>query len=169
LGVSADQTVTLPGTTTQDFYVFFIRARDTGICSYKSYTTLAGPSSDSTVDKWRLATYAKNNSAGVTMPYSQKADRIDWLVSTNRPILTASITTSLVSYNLGGVLPVGIFRDGTLVSDTVYNLFIGSFDGSTLIDPTGKSELLVPIIAAIYLKWVTASAPIHVRTAFIRR
>lgn len=172
LAFTADETCVLPGTVNGDFYVFAVRLLDGVTFEARAYSTDAGPSSDAQIDKWRLVSFAKNNGSGVTMPFVQNGDRIDWLTSTNRPILTSSTTASYVSYNLSAIIPVSIFKDVSLNSD-LWIQYI-SLDGTTPY--TGISynlgdvaNAVVPAIAGIYIKYDATSAVVSIVSATLRR
>ncbi len=119
LYTAANTTVTLPGTVNGNFYVFITRLLDGVTFEPRAYSTEAGPESDAEIDAWRQRSFAKNNGAGVTMPYVQVKDRVDWISASNLPVLTASYTNSLVLYSIDTVIPASKI-DVTLLSSQAF-------------------------------------------------
>ena len=170
LSTTSDSTVVLPSTVNQDFYVFIVRVL-AGTFECRAYTTYAGPASDAQINAWRFISYAKNNGSGVTMPYRQVVGRIDWLTS-NRPILTASVTASYASYDVSAVLPTTTLCWGiTVVPQTTPGLgFYISNDGTTdSAYVIGGVPVVIPVHTAIFIKYGTSSAAFHVTSITLRR
>jgi hypothetical protein len=169
LAFTADKTCVLPGTVNGDFYVFAVRLLDGVTYEARAYSTYVGPSSDAQIDKWRFISFAKNNGSGVTMPFKQVGDRIDWTVATNRPILTASTIASYVAYSISAILPITILKDVYISSIGAYQCGL-SYDGTTEITGSqGISIGRVAPLASIYIKYTISSSAIHIASATLRR
>jgi hypothetical protein len=169
MATTSDSTVTLDATVNQDFYIFMVRLVADGTFTMKAYTTYAGPTSDVLVDKFRFVSYAKNNGAGVTMPFRQIGDRIDWLVGTNRPVLTASITASYAPYNLSASIPVSNVTSLIIAGTTLGNAVYSSYDGATdIITGYYPGEANIIAVPSIYLK-SSPSMAMHIQSITLRR
>jgi len=169
LYTGSNKTCVLPGTNNGDFYIFIVRLVSDSSCEFRAYTTYAGPSSDAQIDKWRFVSFAKNNGSGVTMPFIQLGDRIDWITSTNRPVLTTSTTDSFVSYNLGAVLPA-YFIHVFLVSNTNSSAQFYSYDGTTNINGAGTGFIEIQYVSGIYINYGSGGTTgIHIVSATLRR
>jgi hypothetical protein len=174
LAFTANKTCVLPATVNGDFYVFAVRLLDGVTFEARAYSTYAGPSSDAQIDKWRLVSFAKNNGSGVTMPFMQVGDRIDWLVGTNRPILTSSLTTGFLPYAVSAILPVTLLNSLEAVC-TGNQVISVSYDGTTDIigayPVTTTIGTPIPIfpVSSVYLKSGSGSAAMHIYSATLRR
>jgi len=132
----SNKTFTIPSTLNQDFHGFYVRLVADSSIALNFYISLTGdgsPDSDISVNAFRRVTFAKNNGSGVTMPYIQKGDRIDWITKTSQPVIAATLTNSLTPYNIAAVLPVALLTEVVLANTAgAASGFSGSYDGSTL-------------------------------------
>lgn len=167
MALTANATWTVASTNNLETYLFLVRLVADGTFTVKGYSTYAGPSSDVLVDKWRFISWAKNNGSGVLMPYRQVGSRIDWLTS-NRPVLTASITASYAPYSVSSILPISVISETTLIGNTPAVQFYPSYDGVT--DIAGYYPGIVSIlpVSSIYLKSGTSQA-MHFTSITLRR
>ena len=168
----SNDTWTVASTNNLEQYIFLVRLVADGSFDVKGYSTFAGPASDALVDKWRFISWAKNNSSGVLMPYRQLGNRIDWTTS-EKPIVTSSITGSYVSYSLTSVFPTTLSLTWMPVFDYTNNVDPHfSYDGTDRwgsLHTTGNPlELLVT--SAIYIRYSSStSAAIKVNGITLRR
>lgn len=174
MAITTNKTWTVPSTNNLETYLFLVRLVADGSFDVKGYSTLAGPSSDATVDAWRFISWARNNGSGVLMPYLQVGNRIDWLVGTNRPVLTASLTTSFVSYSISAIVPIALLHSVSILESN-NQAMIASYDGSTPIvaaypaSSTMGAELQLHPVSSIYLKASSATTPVAFYSITLRR
>lgn len=168
MALTANATWTVAGTNNLETYLFLVRLVADGSFTVKGYSTYAGPSSDPLVDKWRLIHWNKNNGSGVLMPCRQVGDRIDWLTS-NRPILTSSLSASYVLYPVSSVLPSSLINSVSIIG--VGNTIMISNDGTTDIIGGGSASASGATVSSygVYLKYANASIPVHIIDAMLRR
>lgn len=169
LAVTVDTPITLPGTINQNFFLFMVRLVSNGTWTYKAYTTLAGPASDVLIDKWRRVSYAQNDGAGVTMPFKQVGDEYEWTTAA-MPQITASLTTSFVSYGVDSVLPNIVCRRLLLAIDPNVGGSV-SYDGVNTVAGNSSisgSPTIVPV-SSIYLKTAGTSGYVKIRGFKMRR
>ena len=173
LETTENKTIVLSGTINQDFFGFIVRLLD-GTFGLRAYTTLVEPLSDNQINAWRQITYAKNNGSGVTMPYIQVGNRIAWITS-NRPILTPSLTTSYVVYSISSLLPIASLFELSIISFGATGCYLNvSYDGVTPIynsynsDPSGP-QCIVAAVSQIYMKTSSGSVAVHIISAELRR
>jgi len=172
LAFTTDKTCVLPGTApyyNADFYVFAVRLLDGVTYEARAYSTYAGPSSDDQIDKWRFISFAKNNGSGVTMPFKQVNDRIDWTTST-LPIVSASTTASYVSYDVTCV-PVSLLNSYTLVYTVAPGGF-ASYDGVFCINgdaTTSDARYEVLPVPSIYFKEYNTGGALKIASILLRR
>jgi len=172
---TTDDTVVIPGTNNLDSDVYIVRLVAGSAIDFKSYDhSGTGPSGDATVNAYRQIGFAKNNGSGVTMPFKQIGDRIDWSTA-NRPVLASSVTTSFVAYAVSDVLPVALISELSFVPFGTGGLYLSaSYDGTTAIsavyaqDPSGPACTIISV-ASVYLKSSTGSVPVHIVSVTLRR
>lgn len=166
MALTANATWTVASTNNLETYLFLVRLVADGTFTVKGYSTYAGPSSDVLVDKWRFISWAKNNGSGVLMSYRQVGDRVDWLTS-NRPVLTSSVTTSYVGYSVSSIIPVDYTKELTIISQEVIQ-FMPSYDGVTQMSGYYPGSASILPVGTIYIKSAT-STYIHVSSITLRR
>jgi len=170
LYTSVNKTVTLASTINQDFYVFQVRKVSDASVEFRAYTTMAGAAADTAINAFRFVGFAKNDGSGVTMPFYQFGDIVSWHSSV-MPIITATTTTSLVSYSVSAVIPSGVASKIKIVLSSVETLTV-SYNGTNEIssyNALNYSPVEILPVSAIYLKTTTASAPVKVRGISLRR
>lgn len=171
MALTADATWTVPGTNNLETYLFLVRLVADGTLTVKGYSTYAGPSSDTLVDKWRFISWAKNNGSGVLMPYVQVGGTITWTVGSNRPQLTASNTTSYVSYNIAAQVPNALCSEIGLMAGSnggSLQLYF-SFDGTTDFNSIALGWVLINPVASVYIKHTSVSTPVWFSSITLRR
>lgn len=167
LAFTTDKTVTLPATVNQDFFIFAVRLTDGVTYEPRSYTTLAGPASDSEIDVWRFISYAKNDGSGVTMPYTQTNGRIKWHVLSNCPVLASSTTSAYLPYNISSVLPIAIL-DEVLIYVVLAQWL--SYDGTNpLWEMQPESVNIIAPVASVYIRWDSATTIVSITGITLRR
>ena len=178
LAFTTDKTCVLPGTVNGDFYVFAVRLLDGVTYEARAYSTYAGPASDAQIDKWRFISFAKNNGSGVTMPYRQMGDRIDWTVATNRPILTATTpTTYTTDHNINAVLPNSIFKFEELAAVGGFSCKISYDGGATSAvggypgdsGPSPHIPVVIPSTPSVRIASSNGSLAVYFTSATLRR
>jgi hypothetical protein len=174
LAFTADKTCVLPGTVNGDFYVFAVRLLDGVTYEARAYSTYVGPSSDAQIDKWRFISFAKNNGSGVTMPFKQVNDRIDWTLTQNRPILTASLTTSSALYNISAIIPTTLASKITLASTEITVHYTHIAYTYTTTESQYRTSNAIPTaeivsVSTIYARYVTGNTYLHIQGIMLRR
>jgi len=172
LAFTTDKTRVLPATVNGDFYVFAVRLLDGVTYEARAYSTYAGPSSDAQIDKWRFLSFAKNNGSGVTMPYRQVGDTVEF-ISTDMPVITSSTTSSFVLYPISTVVPVGLIEKLVIVCDPAISTTLNYSYGGTSVDLSVYNALMagyveILSVAGIYIK-SGASTYQKVRRITLRR
>jgi len=171
LYTSANATCVIPSVANTDYYGFLVKLVSGGTFEFRPYTTLAGVASDTQVDKSRLISYCKTDGSGVVMPFRQVAESYTFTTSA-MPTVTASMTTSFVSYTLSTIIPVTIFETIKLQATDIAAIgFVASYDGTDTASWLNYGGAVIEIVSvsAIYLKYYNINSPVKVRGMRIRR
>jgi len=171
LETSENKTVTLPGTVNGDFHIFVVRKTSDSSTEIRAYSTVAGPASDTAIDSWRRLSFAKNNGSGVTMPFIQVGDRIDWITA-SKPQITATTTNAYVAYSVNNIIPISVLKKITLVHNVLLQTTVtysyNGVDYHGTIHITGARAKILPV-DTIYLAHDNLSTFIKAESITLRR
>jgi len=173
LETSVNKDVILPSDVNQDYFVFEVRLVADGTSDFKAYMTINGPESDALVDAWRQVSFAKNNGAGVIMPFRQNGDDIYYSAATssgNLPQLTATVAATLTGYPLSTVIPT-LLKGYVEIRSLAGGGIAFSQNGTDVVWEIA-SEAVHPLIPAndtLYFRYSSSSSALKIRRITLRR
>ena len=172
LFINASTSVTLSSPVLNTIYYAWAVKYNTGLYGIKTDTDINGVNLGATVIAKRRLGFVITNASAQIMPFVMAGDTIDWTVTTNRPILTSSITAAYVSYSISAIVPVAILLNVAIQAQSILTYI--SYDGTTDYTVSGTASNMGPIVnlrpvSNIYLKYSSSSSAVHILSVTLRR
>lgn len=171
LETTVNKTLVIPSVNSTLYYVFLVRLVSDSSLEFRSYTTEAGPASDTQINAYRFISIAKTNGSAVVMPFRQIGNRYDFITA-DRPSVTATTTSSYVSYTLSSLLPTGLLETITFVNDNTLSTAVSlSYNGTDLVGILLSIGVVCELLSAsaVYAKHDNFSTFIKVISIKLRR